>query len=255
MKTSFFLLAVVLIGCHSREKNQETQVRSTVPSSPDIEIAAAPVPPPVDTLQAFVDQFPERIAQQIAFIQKYYAQTIARKGQLDCYELFQQKGTNDFILVPKDSAKHVYGEEPYDMPVYYYQGNSLEGGTPIVLFYKDKNTIALIEEHNYDTAEGSYAETKEFYFSENHQLIFMFHHYEHIDYWTKHDEGSEQQARQHRYYFLDERPIRCLKKEYTGFDHASEMITHQPNETIPLKKGHSILREAQELLNSVNKKH
>ena len=254
MKTSLFLLVVVLIGCRPREQNQETHPRRTVSRSSESETTAVPAhssPPLVDTLQVFVDQFPEKVAQQIAFTQEHYAQTIARKEQLDRYELFRRKGTNDFILVPKDSAKHVYGEEPYDLSVYYYQSDSLEADSPEIIFYFDASHIVLVEESLYDPAEGSFFERKEYYFSEA-KPVFVFHRREFVDYWYDDTREAENSITQYRYYFLGNYPIRCLKKEYRGPDDIHETIAHQPNKTIPLQEGQSILHETQTLLDFVD---
>lgn len=205
-------------------------------------------------MQAFVDQSPGQVAQQITFIRQHYAQITARKNQLDCYERFQKigtgTGTGTFVTVPKDSAQHLYGQEPFNAPVYFYMGDSLYGSLPRVLFYQNGNDIELIEEYTYDTTEGSYSESTEYYFLKE-QLLFVFHHYESIDFWTKHDEGLEKQARQYRYYFLENRPLRCLKKTYRGFEDASVMIAHQANDTLLSDRGLPVLHQAHKLLASV----
>jgi hypothetical protein len=167
VKPILVLLVTALGGCHwdKRDELSHAELLRNV-AAISVDATTYSSPPALDTLEEFVDQFPEQVKQQILFIQKQYTRISEKKDQLTCYERFRRMKTNTYVTVPKDSAVHVYGQEPYDTPVYFYQGDSLEGGLPRTLFYGSKNDIELIEEFSYDTAEGSYAETKEYYFSE-----------------------------------------------------------------------------------------
>lgn len=95
MKPILVLLITALGGCHPSRKGELFHLkmsRDVAPTSVDTTTYSSP--PSLDTLEAFVDQFPERVKQQVLFIQKQYIHISDKKDQLRCYERFRKINTD-----------------------------------------------------------------------------------------------------------------------------------------------------------------
>ncbi len=168
------------------------------------------------------------IDARIHWIRKEFTAISNNIKKYEVYELWETLNGEE-LLVPKDGAKHLSGEEPYSDELYVYKKDTLQGTAGQYTYvYKDaKGDIKFIKKIEADIAESSFENVTEYYIHQK-ELFFVYKYDHKTNWWA---EGNPQSIAQYRYYYCHKTPIRCLEKmidEETG-EKSVDDIANQPN--------------------------
>ena len=201
-------------------------------------------------LQSFVNDNKKKVENQIKHIREVYARFQNEKKSYTTYLLLSSlnnREENYLVDKSKISIKNIIGTEVYDDWIEIIKINadtfcaSLDYSEYYI--YNPSNPIVVISTVQGDYPEGFTGEIVDYYFF-NNSLLFVYINREE-DYYGYFDRYL---IREERYYYLNNRPIRCLEKEINNRD---DDINSTQNKPMDLSTGIEYYEKGLKLLNKM----